>query len=117
VSAISPSLRKEDNENIKTINPRKKGDMLSAWNEMPKKPVLVRVWPMALPPTSSSSYFCKYLWIRGMRYTSTALYFYGASRKSLHKPRANLRNVLFEINYSFNYYLQIHVYSFYLELA
>ncbi len=24
----------------------------------------------------------------GMRHTSTALYFYGASKKSLHKPRA-----------------------------
>jgi hypothetical protein len=44
---------------------------------------------------------------RGMRHTSTALYFYGASKKSLHKPRANFINKLFQINYSLNYYLQL----------
>jgi hypothetical protein len=32
----------------------------------------------------------------GMRHTSTALYFFRASRKSLHKPRANFRNMLFK---------------------
>ncbi len=45
--------------------------------------------------------------IRGMRHTSTALYFYGASKKSLHKPRAIYGNILFHISYGFNYYLQI----------
>ncbi len=44
---------------------------------------------------------------RGMRHTSTALYFYVASKKSLHKPRANFMNILFQINYSLNYYLQL----------
>jgi hypothetical protein len=44
---------------------------------------------------------------RGMRHTSTALYFYGASKKSLHKPRAKFINILFKINYSLNYYLQL----------
>ncbi len=40
---------------------------------------------------------------RGMRHTSIALYFYGASKKSLHKPRATSENVLFHISYGFNY--------------
>jgi hypothetical protein len=43
----------------------------------------------------------------GMRHTSTALYFYGASKKSLHKPRATSENMLFYISYGFNYYLQL----------
>jgi hypothetical protein len=43
----------------------------------------------------------------GMRHTSTALYFYGASKKSLHKPRATSENILFHISYDFNYYLQL----------
>ncbi len=43
----------------------------------------------------------------GMRHTSTALYFYGASKKSLHKPRAIYENMLFHISYGFNYYLQL----------
>jgi hypothetical protein len=44
---------------------------------------------------------------RGMRHTSTALYFYGASKKSLQKPRAIYGNILFYISYGFNYYLQL----------
>jgi hypothetical protein len=44
---------------------------------------------------------------RGMRHTSTALYFYGASKKSLHKPRAIFGSILFHISYGFNYYLQL----------
>ncbi len=44
---------------------------------------------------------------RGMRHTSMALYFYGASTKSLHKPRAIYENMLFHISYGFNYYLQL----------
>ncbi len=44
---------------------------------------------------------------RGMRHTSTALYFYGASKKSLRKPRAPSENMLFHISYVFNYYLQL----------
>jgi hypothetical protein len=40
-----------------------------------------------------------------MRHTSTALYFYGASKKSLHKPRTTSGNRLFHISYDFNYYL------------
>jgi hypothetical protein len=43
----------------------------------------------------------------GMRHTSTALYFYGASKKSLHKPRTTSGNRLFHISYGFNYYLQL----------
>jgi hypothetical protein len=42
-----------------------------------------------------------------MRHTSTALYFYGASKKNLHKPRATSENMLFHIKYGFNYYLQL----------
>jgi hypothetical protein len=42
-----------------------------------------------------------------MRHTSTALYFYRASKKSLHKPRTTSGNLLFNISYAFNYYLQI----------
>ncbi len=55
-----------------------------------------------------------------MRHTSTTLYFYRTSKKSLHKPRANFRNILFQINYSLNYYIIIYnfyVYSFYIELT
>jgi hypothetical protein len=44
---------------------------------------------------------------RGMRHTSTALYFYGASKKSLHKPRNTSENRLFHISYGFTYYLQL----------
>jgi hypothetical protein len=43
----------------------------------------------------------------GMRHTSTALYFYGASKKSLQKPQAIFGNMLFKINYGLNYYLQL----------
>ncbi len=43
----------------------------------------------------------------GMRHTSKALYFYGASKKSLHKPRTTSGNILFHIGYAFNYYLQL----------
>jgi hypothetical protein len=42
-----------------------------------------------------------------MRHTSTALYFYGASKKTLHKPRVIFGNTLFKIIYSLNYYLQL----------
>ncbi len=42
-----------------------------------------------------------------MRHTSTALYFYGASKKSLHKPRAIYGNMLVQISYGLNYYLQL----------
>jgi hypothetical protein len=42
-----------------------------------------------------------------MRHTSTALYFFGASKKSLHKPRATSEIMLFHIYYGFNYYLQL----------
>ncbi len=45
--------------------------------------------------------------IWGMRHTSTALYFYGASKKSLHKPRATSENMLYHTSYGFNYYLQL----------
>jgi hypothetical protein len=31
--------------------------------------------------------------MRGMHHTSTALYFYAVSKKSLHKPRANFINM------------------------
>jgi hypothetical protein len=41
--------------------------------------------------------------LRGMRHTSTALYFYGASKKSLHQPRVTFGNMLFRISYSPNY--------------
>jgi hypothetical protein len=45
------------------------------------------------------------LW--GMRHISTALYFYGASKKTLHKPRVTFGNILFKISYSLDYYLQL----------
>jgi hypothetical protein len=44
---------------------------------------------------------------RGMHHTSTSLYFYRASKKSLHKPRTTSGNRLFHISYGFNYYLQL----------
>jgi hypothetical protein len=44
---------------------------------------------------------------RGIGHTSTALYFYGASKKSLHKSRTTSGNRLFHISYGFNYYLQL----------
>jgi hypothetical protein len=43
----------------------------------------------------------------GMHHTSMALYFYRASKKSLHKPRVTSENMLFHISYGFNYYLQL----------
>jgi hypothetical protein len=43
----------------------------------------------------------------GMRYTSTALYFYGESKKSLHKPRVTSGNMFLKISYSPKYYLQL----------
>jgi hypothetical protein len=50
-------------------------------------------------------------WISGGgklgKITGYAPYFYGASNKSLHKPRANFKNILFQIIYSLNYYLQL----------
>jgi hypothetical protein len=42
-----------------------------------------------------------------MRYTSTALYFFGASKKSLPKPRTTSGNRSFHKSYGFNYYLQL----------
>jgi hypothetical protein len=42
----------------------------------------------------------------GMRHTSTALYFYGASKKTLHKPRVTFGSMLLKISYSPNYSLQ-----------
>jgi hypothetical protein len=44
---------------------------------------------------------------RGMRHTSTALYFSGVTKKSLHKPRTASGHRLFHISYGFNYYLQL----------
>jgi hypothetical protein len=44
---------------------------------------------------------------RGMRRTSTALYFYRRSKKSLHKPKAIYGNILFNIIFGFNYYGQL----------
>ncbi len=44
---------------------------------------------------------------RGMRHTSTALDFYGASKKTLHKHRATFGKMLFQISYSLNYFLQL----------
>jgi hypothetical protein len=45
--------------------------------------------------------------VRGMRHTSTALNFYGASKKTLHKPRVTFGNMLLKISYSLDYYLQL----------
>ncbi len=44
---------------------------------------------------------------KGMRPTSMALYFYRASKKSLHKPRTTFRHMLLQISSGFNYYLQL----------
>jgi hypothetical protein len=49
----------------------------------------------------------KRVFLGGMRHTSTALYFYGASKKTLHKPQAIFGNMLFQINYGLKYYLQL----------
>ncbi len=49
---------------------------------------------------------------RGMRHTSTALYFYGASKMTLHKPRVTFGNLLFQICYSLIYYLQLLCWNF-----
>jgi hypothetical protein len=43
----------------------------------------------------------------GMRHTSTALYFYGASKITLYKPRVTFGNMLFKISYSLDYYLHL----------
>jgi hypothetical protein len=40
------------------------------------------------------------------------MYFYGASKKILHKPRANFANELFQINYGFHYYVQLFCLQF-----
>jgi hypothetical protein len=45
--------------------------------------------------------------IRGMRHTSTALYFYGASKKTTHKPRVTFGNMLIQISNGLYYYLQL----------
>ncbi len=44
---------------------------------------------------------------RTICHTSTALYFYGASKKTLQKPRVTFGNMLFRVSYSLNYYLQL----------
>jgi hypothetical protein len=44
---------------------------------------------------------------QGKRRTFTALYFYGASKKSIHKSRSTFENMLFQISYGFKYYLQL----------
>jgi hypothetical protein len=54
---------------------------------------------------------------RGLRYTSTALYFHGASKKSLHKPRATFGYMLFHINMVSIIIYNFYVYSFYLKLT
>jgi hypothetical protein len=47
------------------------------------------------------------IYCRCMRHISTALYFYGASKKTLHKPSVTFGNILFKISYSLDYYLQL----------
>jgi hypothetical protein len=48
----------------------------------------------------------------GTRHTSTALYFYGASKNSLHKPKATFGNALLQISLGFNYYLHFVLLQF-----
>jgi hypothetical protein len=67
----------------------------------------------AFPGSQKSSTFLLTVPKRGMRHTSTALYFYGASKKSLHKPRATFGNMFFQICYGFNYYLQLLLSGFF----
>jgi hypothetical protein len=43
-----------------------------------------------------------YMAKRGMRHTSTALYFYEASKKTTHKPRAIYKSIFFHISYGFS---------------
>jgi hypothetical protein len=50
---------------------------------------------------------CTYIKISRVCKTGYAPYFYGASKKSLHKPRTTSGNRLFHISYGFNYYLQL----------
>jgi hypothetical protein len=42
-----------------------------------------------------------------MRHTPKALYFYGATKNSLHKLMAIFENMFFRINDRFNYHLQL----------
>ncbi len=56
--------------------------------------------------------------LRDIRHASTALYFYGASKKSLHKPKAIYGNILFHISYGFIIIIyNFYIYSFYLKLT
>ncbi len=50
--------------------------------------------------------------IQDTRHTSTALYFYGASKKGVPKPKATFGNMLFQINYGFNCYPQLLLLQF-----
>ncbi len=55
----------------------------------------------------------------GKRHSSTDLYFYRTSKKSLHKPRVTFENLLFHISCVFNFYLQLLCLQFlqYLKLT
>ncbi len=53
----------------------------------------------------------------GMRHTSMALYFYGASKKSLHKPRTTSGNRLLHNSYGFIIIYNFYVYSFCIKLT
>jgi hypothetical protein len=59
-----------------------------------------RMAAVAFPPTREECY--KNKTTIKYQYTSTALYFYEAYKKSLHKPRAIFGNMLFKISYGFN---------------
>jgi hypothetical protein len=114
-------------------------ERLSCWYPRPYQPVLLR--PNLLKEEGHLnqhsrfhdrdgilclSYSIQSTWVRymdckticlqfikwGIRHTSTALYFYGASKKSLHKSRTTYGNILFHITYAFNYYLQLFCLQF-----
>jgi hypothetical protein len=51
--------------------------------------------------------FCPVYTFNGYAPYIHALYFYGVSKKSLHKPRATFENMLFQISHGFDYYLQL----------
>jgi hypothetical protein len=63
------------------------------------RPLVAQLTQLTCPPLIVQQ-------LRGMRHTSTALYFYGASKRTLHKPKVTFGNMLFRISYSLNYNLQ-----------
>jgi hypothetical protein len=72
----------------------------------------IHSWKISPPDMSNRGFLCTQQGVSAILlrlYSSTALrhFFYEVSKKSLHTPRANFRNMLFKKIYSFSYYLQL----------